>query len=622
MGKAPELIVLGVDGGVPEYIRENAAKEKLPNFAKLMQKGIFLEELQGVHPTVTPVCWSALQTGATPDVNGIVSDLLHLEGPLSRFVSSYHGSYLKAERLWEAAAKVGKKSLINSFPVSGPSRDPLVRQVGGLTCSAGRSLTAGNDFEEYDIPWQLWFFGRDRKPAESLNHFAAKSSPVVEVSPGVVSHSLPLSAPQEVSGIVETKKNFYQLKVDLDRPHANRHKFAPFSWELEVTEQNFLLHTENGIVPLLENKWAPPFHRELSGEKGNFRCAFRFGCFAYEDGYLIMTTSSGNIEDIVSPELHGILADLPPVPVNYEYVFLRDPVTAPLAFDVFHFNMEWDFELIRRAQAEDPSDIIVTYCGTPDVINHLFWPTFSRAVNADAEKRAFAAECVEKIYAFADEYLGFLMNEIAGENTTILVVSDHGSLGAPGWHHPNMDMEKAGLVHFERPNSLDVDYSKSKAAAIGFGQIFVNLQGREENGIVPPEEYEKTVSEIIRALQDQMRSPDGEPYLAFAVRKKEAGFMGQGGERAGDVVYGVSSGYAAITVHAEQIPTARSDKFGSLSCLGLLSGPGLQEGETYSGPVRLIDLAPTLAFLLDYPIPRECNGRIVTQILSGCGLRA
>ena len=113
-----------------------------------------------------------------------------------------------------------------------------------------------------------------------------------------------------------------------------------------------------------------------------------------------------------------------------------------------------------------------------------------------------------------------------------------------------------------------------------------------------------------------MRSPDGTPFLAFAVRKAEAGFVGQGGDRAGDVIYGASGACASITVHAEQIPSARDPEFGSMNCLGILAGSGVQEGNSFSGPVKLQDLAPTLAALLRYPLPRESNGRIVTQILS------
>lgn len=615
MKKYPELIILGVDGGVPKFIQEKVAQGKCPNFAKLMRKGTFLEEVRGVHPTVTPVCWSALQTGSTPEVNGIISDLLHLEGPLSHCVSSYHGDYLKAERLWEAAARIGKSSLVVSLPVSGPSHSPLVRQVGGQTCCAGRSLRPESRYEEYDIPYQLWFFDRNRKPTDSLAHFAAKSSPVVQVHKDVVSHTLPLAAPQEVSNVSEGNNGCYELKVDLDRPHANRHKFAPFQWKLEVRDEEFFLHTEDGIIPLKENEWTSPFWRTLPCEGGELTCAFRFGCFAYEDGYLIYSSATGNCEDIVSPSLHPILKKMPPLPVFYEYVFLRDPVTAHLAFDSYLFNMQWDCEMIRQAQALEPSDIIVSYAGFPDVFNHLFWNTHCGAVPADEETKRFVAACFEKSYELADEQLGFLMNEIAGENTTILVVSDHGSLGAKEWHNPNQDLAKAGLVHFKDPDTLEVDYSKSKAAAIGFGNIFVNLQGREKDGIVPAEEYEKTVSEIIAALQENLRSPDGEPYLAFAVRKSEAGFVGQGGERAGDVIYGVAAGYAAQTIHAEQIPTARSEKFGSLACLGILAGPGIPAGRSYSGPVCLTDFAPTLAFLLDYPLPRESNGRIVAQLI-------
>ena len=89
--KTPQVIVIGVDGAVGTYVAQKAREGHLPNFARLLKRGCQMTDLRPPHPTITPVCWSAFMTGATPEVNGIVSDRLHLDGPLSKNVSAYHG---------------------------------------------------------------------------------------------------------------------------------------------------------------------------------------------------------------------------------------------------------------------------------------------------------------------------------------------------------------------------------------------------------------------------------------------------------------------------------------------------------------------------------------------------
>ena len=65
--KAPELIIIGLDGAVDSFAAKEAAAGNLPNFARLMKRGCRMTDFRPVHPTITPVCWAAVQTGATPD---------------------------------------------------------------------------------------------------------------------------------------------------------------------------------------------------------------------------------------------------------------------------------------------------------------------------------------------------------------------------------------------------------------------------------------------------------------------------------------------------------------------------------------------------------------------------
>jgi arylsulfatase A-like enzyme len=210
------------------------------------------------------------------------------------------------------------------------------------------------------------------------------------------------------------------------------------------------------------------------------------------------------------------------------------------------------------------------------------------------------------------------------ENTTVALISDHGSVGHAEARVQWRLLENAGLMTYfpgdpgRTWRNKNVDWSRTKAYPWGSGFVNVNLKGREPTGIVEPEDYDKVVKEIIHALQMGMRSRDGEIIaLGFAVEKNQAGFVGQGSEHCGDVVYGLVGsrvgGYYG-GVHAQQLPSARS-KTGDIRALCLLSGPAFREDVILSRPTDLTDFAPTLCYAMGYPQPAEATGGVVFQAL-------
>ena len=74
----------------------------------------------------------------------------------------------------------------------------------------------------------------------------------------------------------------------------------------------------------------------------------------------------------------------------------------------------------------------------------------------------------------------------------------------------------------------------------------------------------------------------------------------------------LTAGYAAMTVHAEQIPTA-TNEFGSMRALCWLAGPGIPGGTVWDKPVNSIDLAPTLCAKMGVPLPAQSNGRVIRE---------
>lgn len=147
----------------------------------------------------------------------------------------------------------------------------------------------------------------------------------------------------------------------------------------------------------------------------------------------------------------------------------------------------------------------------------------------------------------------------------------------------------------------------------------------------PGEEYEEIVLYSIRGPEN------GVCPIALAVRKEEGALYGLWGDRVGDVIYFLKPPYKLIihdyqsvdpTVfgggevrpghsggsHHEWLPTAT---YGILqnSAMFLMSGPGVRKGVISEKPINLVDIAPTIAWLMDIPVPAQSEGRILREFL-------
>jgi predicted AlkP superfamily phosphohydrolase/phosphomutase len=180
---------------------------------------------------------------------------------------------------------------------------------------------------------------------------------------------------------------------------------------------------------------------------------------------------------------------------------------------------------------------------------------------------------------------------------------------------------------------LRVDWAKSKAVVSGL-HVYVNLKGRDPEGIVEPEDYDSVCEEIVRLLRG-WRDQDGEHPMGVVLHKQDAPLIGFWGDGVGDVVFLYAGGFAweqgqvpeGQTVipghganHGPQLATTET-AVSSNHCLVLMAGPGVRRGhvrdEATLGPARLVDLAPTVAHLLDIPPPAQSQGQILWDLLEG-----
>lgn len=195
-------------------------------------------------------------------------------------------------------------------------------------------------------------------------------------------------------------------------------------------------------------------------------------------------------------------------------------------------------EMLRGLLGEDDWDVLVHYFEFTDRVQHVMFRHFDPLHPLYTEEgNAQWGDSILKSYQRMDEIVGDTM-EAMPEDAVLFVVSDHGFASFRRSMNYNTWLTRNGFMHLtgedeERKNLEDlfdqgdffvnVDWSKTRAYALGLGQIYINLKGREGQGIVEPgEEYEQVVREIKEGLEAFVDEQTGENPVAHVFTRDEA----------------------------------------------------------------------------------------------------
>ncbi|MCI0477457.1 MAG: hypothetical protein L0Y55_14520, partial [Anaerolineales bacterium] len=167
----------------------------------------------------------------------------------------------------------------------------------------------------------------------------------------------------------------------------------------------------------------------------------------------------------------------------------------------------------------------------------------------------------------------------------------------------------------------DVDWSRTRAYSIGYiGEVHINLQGREPQGIVAPgDDYERTRDDVINSLRE-LKLPDGAPLVEH-IWKKEEIYHGAHLAAAPDILF-LPRNLETIAFGDFEFGSNRviEKSFGVSSShrmngIFVASGAGIKNAGEFRG-AQLIDLAPTILHLLGLPVPTDLDGRVLTEALA------
>ena len=183
--------------------------------------------------------------------------------------------------------------------------------------------------------------------------------------------------------------------------------------------------------------------------------------------------------------------------------------------------------------------------------------------------------------------------------------------------------------------SLSIDWQRTKAFADGtFGYIYINKKGREPQGTVEPgKEYEDLCEEIIEGLKS-VRDPDnGSPVVENVFRREEI-FKGPYMDSAPDLIITSRENYF-VSASSERLPKVRGKRRQSDSMfqkhiwsgnhkpngIFIVNGPDIKKGHEVED-ANIIDIAPTILYLLDQEIPSDMDGKVLLDAFGGRHIEA
>jgi predicted AlkP superfamily phosphohydrolase/phosphomutase len=264
---------------------------------------------------------------------------------------------------------------------------------------------------------------------------------------------------------------------------------------------------------------------------------------------------------------------------------------------------------------------VVVFDGT-DRLQHVFRRDLDPTHPSRAQHPVPAGRnVIEDLYRRMDDLVGRTVARCRREDTLLLVISDHGFNGFRRGLDLNRWLEENGYLSFHEGRRAEdylagVDWSRTRAFALGLSGIFVNLKGKYAQGIVEPgAEADKLRDEIARRLTGLVDPQTGtsavkQTYVTARV------YRGPYTENAPDLIPGYRRGYrasweTAIGRGTESVFHDNTRAWSGDHCIdpSLIPGVLFCNRPIETERCRLMDIGPTVLSLFGVPVPAHMDGK-------------
>lgn len=613
------VIVLGFDGLDYEFTKKLMEEGKLPAFSRAAANGSF-GPLETSIPPQSPVAWSDFITGMDSGGHGIF-DFLHRDKEtlipvFSMSQVSASGTTLKLGKyrfplsggsiellrrgrpFWEVLENHRIETTVVRMPVNFPPSGTATRELSGmgtpdvrggygefsfytskLFAFAGEDISGGDVYEVdiYDGVVQAKLYGPDNpllieteKLTSDFTVYLDPVDPVVKIVAGSeevvlragewsgwVPVEFPMIPTQTLGGMVR----FYLRSVRPD-------------FELYASPVQF-----DPMAPALPISTPDDYSAELAKAGGRF--------------YV-----QGMPEDTKARE-SGVLT-------TEEFL-----AQAHIAGKEFADQLPYILDHFEDG-------LLFFYLGNVDQVSHVMWKVLDPGhPTYDPEVDPKYAGLIEELYIGLDAVVAQALERLSPDDT-LIVMSDHGFASWRRSFHFNAWLRDKGYLVVKNPSLENdpglfgnVDWERTRAYGVGFNSLYVNLKGREKNGIVPEGERKALLDEIGRALLAEIDPKTGGPVVTKVYPRDET-YKDRGELEIGpDMIIGTAkgtrvSGHSALGAVGKEALTDNVDEWSGDHLMDYEAVPGiLVTNRPLRKPAaRLRDLAQSVLaeFGIDEPI--------------------
>jgi predicted AlkP superfamily phosphohydrolase/phosphomutase len=581
----PKLLILGFDGMDPALLDRWLKAGQLPNIARIAATGS-VRTLATTHSPESPTAWASFATGVNPGKHNIYDFLVRDTttylpdlGMVSREPAKFLFRYVPLAKpkirstrggtsFWVAAGRAGVRSSILTVPVTFPPEEVSNGELlSGLPLpdirgTMGTFYYFATDLSRYEEGNTE--FGGVLKRLTFENDVAETDvigppNPIVRQQIQEIRAKGPGLSDGDRAAIAEL-----QATEDVRVPMTIRWNRQAKTATIEMAGASLLLE------PGRMSRWV-----DLE-----FRVNFLVRLHGMAQ--LLLMNAGSELQLYMSPV--NWKPDSPPLPISSPASFSADlferlgyyrtlgwaEATWPLnegrmdeqtfMEDLYRAFDDRAQVILSRIDARN-WDLLVGVIESTDRVQHMMWRLHDRQhpMHDPALADKFG-DSIFRVYRRADQFVGEVLERV-DSGTTILIVSDHGfhswrkavnlntwlvqegymvlqTQGGPQPGEKKLDDLFGGGEFWE-----NVDWSRTRAYAMGLGQIYFNLRGREARGIVSPGAEAKQLADDLAERLLTLTDPDDGARIVRSVYKRDDIYSGNYLQNASELQVGMEDGY-------------------------------------------------------------------------------
>jgi predicted AlkP superfamily phosphohydrolase/phosphomutase len=621
-GKATfeRAVILGFDGMDPELADRFMKEGRLPNLAKLRDRGTFAK-LRTTFPAISPVAWSTFMTGVNPGKHNIYDFLARdtnnylpflssaeIKGPkrhikIGKYSIPFGKTEIKAMRkgtpFWHWLGDAGIFSSVIRVPVTFPPEKfqgvmlsgmcvPDLKGSQGTFCLCTTRMSS-DKFRE----------GGVRVPIERVN--------------GVCRSYVPGPDNPLVEGAGEVRMG-YEIKPDAGSKSA-RFVVGSEKFTLKVGEYSEWITAEfKAGMGMTAHGICRFYLKEVSPEVEVYVTPVNI-----DPGHPDLPISHPVTYSIYLAKLFGPYATLGLAEDTWA---LNEHVLDDDAFLAQAYGNHEDRErMLFDALDKTKQGLCTCVFDTTDRVQHMFWRYLEEDHPAARDvPKSERREVIQDLYQRMDKLIGRVMEKI-DDDTLLMVISDHGfksfarCMNLNAWLHQNgylalKDGKTESGDWFE-----DVDWSRTRAYTMGLNGLYLNIQGREKQGIVDPAEVDALKDELRDKLSG-LKDPASGTVGVTGVFVTDEFYKGPYSENAPDLLVGYGAGYRAswdsvMGKVTSQIFEDNTKAWSGDHCIDPRLVPGVlfSSHKFVEDKPAIVDVAPTILKLFGLALPAHFDGK-------------